>query len=466
MSDRERSYETPSDEEMARLKRAQELLLDRLMSIPGVHTVGIGYKQRGGELTDELAVIVHVDSKRTREGVRPEHMVPPEIRFFLDSTDEEVVVSTDVIERPRFVEYWHLPDGALEGRVRPVPGGRSIHGAGVRPDGTLGGWVWDDVNDQPVLLSTYHILGDVPGAVYQPWLSQAPADHIADTVRTGTMDAAIAAPIDGKDALYEIEGIGPAVYETAVAVLNMPVEKVGARTEHTTGKVSQMNLVINGVVTNLFEVWPDQSAFADHGDSGALILEAAHPTGAGWKRVVGLLWGGQDGVGNAGALPIEDVFADLGLTTLCAGALADLIESIFERLFPVRPDFSVTPFRSRRPWLDRQRGLARELEAATTLTRRGRKLAKHIRRSRVGLTNLALDPTFRRALTIGVTPFFEERWTVSDIMGQPVTEHEVDRLRRVLRLAVEIRPDLTKLAKFANSLLEDLPGRSLADVLR
>lgn len=490
MPDNDRGYETPSEAEMEVLNRAKGAAFDGLLKIPGVHKVGIGYKRRGGQVTEELAVMVYVDHKLPRDDVSPEWMVPPEIRVFGPSGRDEDVVPTDVIERPRAVNYPHLPNNSLAGRVRPVPGGRSIQGPN---GGTLGGWVYDDLNDETVLLSNNHVLGGVVGGnVYQPWSSVAPADQIADIVRTGTLDATIAAPTDPAMVSYEIEGVGPAVYETTAAVLNMPVEKSGAKTEHTTGRVVAIGISGHYGSTNDFEVDPDagQSRFAYYGDSGSLIVERTNPSDAGWKRVVGLLWGGDPALGNAYGHQIDDVFADLDLTTVCAGVLAELFDSMFARTFaaPVgnlgrpidvlelpaerervavgRGDLRLDEPRRRRWSLrPRERGLARDLEEQIVRGKRGRHLSELIHRSRADLVRIAATPRHRRVFNAAAAPFLDGLWSADEVLVRQATEEDVARFRRALGSVERVR-GLEELLEEAGKILEELPGRSLGDVLR
>ncbi len=61
----------------------------RLLKLPGVTGVGVGYKRVGGKKTDTLAIIVYVECKRD---VASEHAIPKEIEG----------TPTDVVER-RFV---------------------------------------------------------------------------------------------------------------------------------------------------------------------------------------------------------------------------------------------------------------------------------------------------------------------------------------------------------------------------
>lgn len=484
MAKKEMNYETPSDDQLARLNQAKETALDGLLGIPGVHTVGVGYKRCDGRVTDELSVIVYVDHKVPREEVKPEWLIAPEIRFFNPDGGEEVV-STDVVERPRAVEYPHLADGSLAGKVRPVPGGRSIEGG--LGGGTLGGWVWDDINDQVVLLSNRHVLGTAVGAnVYQPWGSTVPPDKIADNVRTGTMDATIAAPTDSAHVTYEIEGVGSAVYETTVAVLNMPVEKSGATTEHTTGKVVAVNLTKNHIgSTNDFEVDPDpgQLRFAYYGDSGSLIVERTHPEGAkGWKRVVGLLWGGDPSEGTAYGHQIEDVFEDLDLMNICAGIIAWWTDALFAPSFAMipaarefahaaaekrlQPELTTPPGWRKRQSAGRHRGLAREVEERIKQTKRGQKLAELIQSNRVGVVRLATDPGSRRVLEAAAAPFINGLWSANEIVEQRVTDEDVARFNRALVDAAERLPDLEELVAELRSLLDKVSGRSFGEVMR
>lgn len=482
MAEKDQDYDSPSEDMMARLNRAKEAAMGRLSRIPGVHTVGVGYKRRGGELTKELSLIVYLDHKLPREEVEPQWLIPSEIRFPWDRG--EAVVTTDVVERPRAVEYPHLADGSLAVHVRPVPGGYSIEGG--LGGGTLGGWVWDDLGDQLVLLSNRHVLGTTVGAnVYQPWGTTALVNQIADNVRTGTMDATIAAPTDSSHVIANIAGVGSAVFATTVAALGMPVEKSGATTEHTTGTVVAVNLSKPGHVgsTNDFEVAkdPGQDRFAYYGDSGSLIVERNPPAGTSIKRVVGLLWGGDPPLGNAYGHQIEDVFADLDLTAICAGTVAAAIDSMFAREFAMIPPPSdlvlasheqrlqsaptARPRRPKAPW-PRHRGLAREMDERIRQTRRGEKLSELVHRHGVSLARLVMDPTSRRVLEAAAAPFVGGLWSAGEVLERKVTDDDVARFTRALATTAERVPDLEELVAEARALLKEASGRSFAEVLR
>jgi hypothetical protein len=470
---------------MERLRRAKNAVAERLMRIPGVHTVGIGYKRVGGQLTDELAVVVYVDEKVPRSEVDPEWLVPSEVRFFYKTPDREEVVPTDVVQRSRPVEYPHLADGSLAGRVRPVPGGRSI----TKPmsgGGTLGGWVWDDINDQAVLLTNNHVLGGVAGTdVFQPWSSNAAADRIADVVRTGSLDATIAAPTSSSVVTYQIEGIGEAVYEIAEAVIGMQVEKSGATTEHTTGVVVAVDLSSHYGAT-YFEVDRDPGIdrFAYYGDSGSLIVERTHPEGRSWKRVVGLLWGGNPPDRNGFAHQTQDVFADLNLKTVCAGAFEELIDSLFAGPSEMATAGSAVPEpipgreardygRREAPrgpqrwvWPGRRRvGFARGIEKRLARTERGQKIANAVHQHRTGLVQLMLDPELRRAASAALEPMVSDTWSADEVFERTLTADDIGRIRRLQTVAREHGRGLDALFQMADELLDRAEGRRLADLL-
>lgn len=50
-----------------------------LLNHPGVVGVGVGYRQRQGEFTDEVAIVVMVNQKFTPDDLDPEDVLPAEI---------------------------------------------------------------------------------------------------------------------------------------------------------------------------------------------------------------------------------------------------------------------------------------------------------------------------------------------------------------------------------------------------
>ena len=155
--------------------------------------------------------------------------------------------------------------------------------------------------------------------MFQPSFTEGgvAGDHFADVLRTGTLDVTIAEPINDNDVELKIEGVGPAVYEVTDATLEMLVEKTGQTTGHTVGEVVLIDDESDhygSTVDMEVDTSSPGTRFADYGDSGALIVERNHFDGEEWKRIVGLLWGGDPHAENAYARHIDDIFADLNLT--------------------------------------------------------------------------------------------------------------------------------------------------------
>ncbi|WP_049567732.1 hypothetical protein [Nonomuraea sp. SBT364] len=301
-------------DDLPAVRGAKERFAEQLLANPDVNGVGVGHRRRSGEKVEEYAVVVHVTRKRPLDEVDPDRRVPGTLRYAAPD-GREVVVRVDVQERDKPTVEDDRPAVGVDlgGRCRPVLGGVSVSSSG-----TFGGWVWDTVTNQVVALSNRHVFGSVAGTpVIQPAGEDGggPADRIASVLRAGSLDAAIAVPIDPSVVGTSIAGGGPAVFEIADAVLDMPVHKTGRRTGLTHGVVDLIDYDSDhhGSHTDL---WIDGGGddFSDGGDSGALYLEARASDRGDWHRVVGLHWGGagNDGVGHH----IRAVFEDLGLDTL------------------------------------------------------------------------------------------------------------------------------------------------------
>lgn len=295
---------------------AKELYHAQLLAIPEVHGVGVGRRRREGEKTDEYAVVVHLRHKLPEYEVPRARRVPPQLTVAMPD-GREVIVPVDVQEKdpPSAETARPTPGVTLADRFRPVPGGVS---AGL--SGTLGGWVWDAVTKQVVALSNKHIFGSTAGAfVLQPSHDDGgahPGDRIATVLRSGTLDAAIAAPLDASIVTMTIAGAGAAVFAVGDATIDMRVQKTGRGTGLTCGIVDLIDYDSDHEGSHA-DLWIDGDGgdFSEGGDSGSLYLEVgASSDTAERKRAVGLHWGGSlnDGVGHR----IGAVFDDLGLARL------------------------------------------------------------------------------------------------------------------------------------------------------
>ncbi|MCE0488210.1 S1 family peptidase [Ornithinimicrobium sediminis] len=479
------------DDELRRVREAKARFGKELLENPDVHGIGIGYRRRDGKRTDELAIVVHVQTKSAKDRVEPSRLLPASVTY-VDREGQDVKVPVDVVERP--VPVPEVSCGScstdLEDRVRPVPGGFSGGPpTSVSTGGTLGGWVWDTVTDQAVVISNDHVFGGTAGTdISQPSIFDGgalPADRIADVVRSGTLDVSIAAPVDRDVAAYEIECGGPGVYEIAEATVGMVVQKTGQTTGLTCGIVELIDYDSGHYGSNN-DLWIDGDGndFSMGGDSGSLYLERDHPDGSGWRRVVGLHWGGagDDGVGH----PIREVFDDMDLTTVCSGTLQQFIDALFRRDSDreVEAPSMLSATTSRRLDLDasritagprlpvrwyrprRVRSFARAVEARMSELKRGKQLVDLLQRHRVLAVKVLRDTDGRRATAALLEPL-RGSVTTDDVLAHKVTRDDLANVKRMAAVLDRVGgKDSAELAKFAMSLTRKAEGRTLAAILR
>ncbi len=454
------------DRDVRRAREAKALYGDELLSIPGVHGVGIGYKRKGNRRTKEIALVVHVQRKRPLDAIDVAQRVPraftfhsrgaaghrgPDRRPGGRAPAEEVRCATC--------------DTDFGDRVRPIPGGFSV-GLSSQPGGTLGGWVWDSVNDQTVLISNHHVLGGSAGStVIQPSIGDggsAPADTIGAVVRAGTFDASIARVFDGRDVRSEIRCSTDAVFEVADATIGMEIEKVGQTTGLTCALVELIDYD-SGHYGSHADLWidGDGSNFSEGGDSGSLYVERSHPEGRSWKRVVGIHWGGSgdDGVGH----PIRAVFQDLQVTTVCAGLFEALLEAVFGGRSEERDEREGTDLEPRRD--TRRSGLARDLEERFMATPLGASVAALISEQRAALVRVLMTGDGRRAAVALLRPFVEQAVTTDDVLERPLDDEDLDNVRRLLKVVRRTAPELEPVVAFGEVVLEGARGVTVGQLL-
>lgn len=68
-----------SDDTLRRTVEVKERYLAQLLSKANVLSVGVGYRQRGGRLTEEVVLVVNVTRKLPLHQLRPEDVVPAAI---------------------------------------------------------------------------------------------------------------------------------------------------------------------------------------------------------------------------------------------------------------------------------------------------------------------------------------------------------------------------------------------------
>jgi hypothetical protein len=465
------------------------------------HAVGIGRKIVNGRATDQLALRVYVTAKRPLAQLSPEEEVPEEFTFRSLGEEDEVAIATDVIETPPAVFEVDPTD-----RIRPAPGGVSVDAISGTA-GTLGGWVWDETDDTIVALSNHHIFGHAMGTdTIQPGPTDggsSPADKIGDVKRgiprsavsTNTVDCAIS-DADSSD-IYDLQvlDIGPAVYATRVATLDMLVEKFGRTTEHTFGIIEDADYepTVGGfpfddcLRIEVVDPSPDWSA---GGDSGSLVFaqEPISP-GSAIKGVVGLHFGGPLGGTYGIACKIQNVFAQLDLTNLCAGAFSAFLESLFEAaeareeevagttpraaaMVPAGTPTLLAPpafVRRERRWRRGRklhRGIAREIQRRLQTTERGRLLTDLVDVHRAELlTLLVTDGDVRRATIVALEPILAGAVTTSDVFDRVLDGRDLEQIDRLVReVSRKAGPKLRDALKPLVELRQKAQGKRLAQV--
>jgi len=68
-----------NEERMVEISRVQATHIDKLMTYPHVVGVGIGMRQRDGDFTDELCLVVMVDEKLPVAQLEADHILPTEL---------------------------------------------------------------------------------------------------------------------------------------------------------------------------------------------------------------------------------------------------------------------------------------------------------------------------------------------------------------------------------------------------
>jgi hypothetical protein len=291
-----------------------------LMQIPGVIGVGIGLKQVGGKLTDQICFRVYVHAKKSAEELPAEEIIPAQIQGF----PTDVLKVYNVRATAQFVERRDQTEH------RPLTGGVAISTKSVTQNqnsyGTLG-WFATKVSDNSnVVLTNKHVLwGEPPPSgvstdsdkLSQPlWEKKCCCEyHVVGErligIKQDGLDCAIGRLNSEETPALHIgnrsTNVTLKVAGTDDAIVGVPVKKIGARSGFTEGVVIDIEgatqgtiIAPNGDVIGPYVagrqilVWPADNetyihengkpAFANHGDSGAVLLDTDN-------KIVGLIWG-------------------------------------------------------------------------------------------------------------------------------------------------------------------------------
>jgi hypothetical protein len=469
----------------------------------GAHGVGIGRKLVNGKPTGQLALRVYVSKKLPMTAVPADKRVPEEIRFFSRTSGKEKRLIVDVIETPPAIFEVDPTD-----RTRPAPGGVSVDGISGTA-GTLGGWVWDTTDDTIVSLSNHHIYGHLAGPdVIQPGPfdgGSSPGDKIGDVKRgiqrlagvNNTVDCAIG-DADSSD-VYDLSvlEIGPAVYAIDVPVLDLLVEKFGRTTLHTFGRITDADLetTVSGFPFDdccRVDIVPPTADWSAGGDSGSLVFSQT-PTAPGStiKPAVALHFAGPQ-VGTYGVVcKIQNVFNQLQLTTLCAGAFEAFLDALFEtesigavseesetRLRRLATLAGRGPVLSAPPPFERKaqqvagagrlpRGLALDIQTRLMTSKSGRVITDFVDSQRAELvTLLAKDGDVRRATVAAFKPLLAGAMTTTEVLERVFTSQDLTRIDRLVReVSRKASPGLKRALKPLAVLRSKAERKSMSTIL-
>ncbi|WP_026478699.1 chymotrypsin family serine protease [Alkaliphilus transvaalensis] len=290
----------------------------QLISIPGVVSVGIGYKSVNKKDTKQLAIVVGVEKKLTRTEVDQQGMIPE----YLDGIPTDVVEIGKIIlgdSNKRAIEDQSTDMEVTDirkSKVRPAPPGVSISHFRVS-SGTFGAVVKGSFPGGIAILSNNHVIanntngldtraaiGDIilqPGwlyggrdneviarlAAFSPilWI---PSEKYGPGVPINLIDAALAIPLKPFLVTDLILGLGPVLGVTD-AVIGMHVFKSGASTGVTDGYIRQVHAFVvvrsrlDETITALFDDQIISERISRPGDSGSLVLDS-------FGRAVGLIF--------------------------------------------------------------------------------------------------------------------------------------------------------------------------------
>ncbi len=332
------------DDQMARAENALKMVRDEWLHRPGVTAVDLGFKWTKGEMTNELAIRVHVSKKRPL----------PEIAEAEKFPDEIDGISVDIIEAIYGLQQADLEDsepeaggnGRLQQRFNTIPIGASIGSPNITA-GTLGAKLFDAESGAEMILSNWHILaGSTSAAVGLPIRQPGPLDGgrtdndtIAKLSRfvLGPYDAAVAT-ITGTRPVKDETIDGTPIRDATSPRLGMRVWKSGRTTGRTEGFIDgmHMTMVMNygtaGArrMQEVLRIIPipgtPPSEISAGGDSGSVWVDQA--TG----KAVGLHFGGELGDAPEHALA-NDIMPVL-----------DRLQVLFlDQLQPEEPDPTPTP---------------------------------------------------------------------------------------------------------------------------
>lgn len=302
-----------SQEKLEKANAALNRVREKWLSFSGVTAVDLGFKWTAGQMTQELAIRVHVNEKRPLSEIPENELIPKEI----DGIPVDVIEATYGIqnEQPETVQL-EAAAGDRGSRFEEIPAGVSIGSPNVTA-GTLGAKVYDAVSEEPLILSNWHILAGLPTAaaglpIWQPGALDGGRNSsntfaVLDRFILGPHDAAVARLSGDREVLQETyEGL--TIEAGAAPQLGMTVHKSGRTTGYTEGFIDgiQMTISLNygsagtRLLQNVFRIIPlagqEHVEISAGGDSGSVWIEKSS------SEAVGLHFAGEIGAAPEHAL--------------------------------------------------------------------------------------------------------------------------------------------------------------------
>lgn len=284
------------DIQMAKAQEVKETNEEKILALPNVLGVGIGYKEIGGKETTELCIKVYVEKKLPQNKLSAEEIVA-------ETVDE---IKTDV------QEVGLIEALSYTSRIRPAKPGYSIGHYKITA-GTFGCLVRDTCYPCRIhILSNNHVLANsnvanIGDPILQPGRVDGgtyPADMIARLSRFipirfnnpalyNLVDAAIALPTDHRNVIASVVALG-IPKGTVEAILGMSVAKSGRTTQTTAGKVIGVDVTVavgyGGGKVARFRNQIFTTNMSQGGDSGSLLMSRAA------QKATGLLFAGSNKV--------------------------------------------------------------------------------------------------------------------------------------------------------------------------
>ena len=223
-----------------KLLAVYEKVKEQLKGYPNVVKIGIGIKEKDGQLTEEGCIKIIVKEKKKESDLGISDIIPKEV----EGVQTDIIIQQDDLLLAACTD-----DGSTN--HRPIKGGAGINnvrnGSGVGGAGTLGCLGQLDSDNSWVILSNHHVLYGANGQdgdeIGQPWVGCCcccKTNVIAKNLdKDSGLDCAIAKVESDVGIENKILEIGDISGGAAVAAVNGErVRKRGARTGFTSGTIS------------------------------------------------------------------------------------------------------------------------------------------------------------------------------------------------------------------------------------